>query len=435
MLAARLATVLGQSTAPSVDFNFLTGQLDSRVAFSRGSGASYFDATGTLQVANNNVPRFDYGPTPGAAPIGLLVEEQRTNGVRNPIMSGAVAGSPGTWPTDWASALLGTGITTAVAGSGVESGIYFVDLQFSGTPSATISNFLQIDFETASGIAASNSQTWTESVYLRLVGGSFANVTGMQLVVRQYDGSSAFLAGLATTGALPTSAPLATQRYTQTVTTNNASTAFIQPGLNIGFTISAPINFTLRIGLPQLELGPFATSPIFPAGTPAATTRALDSVTVPAGSFVNPSQGTIAVEAMASNIASSENLCVAAINGVGGLTTNSIDWQNQSATNKLSLLSTGSGSFTNLGGFTGTLTAGATFKSAVAYSIGAAASYALALNASVATAQAASPPNLSGGSAQITLGFGRNNPLSGYIRRVRYWPRVLSSAELQRVTT
>ncbi len=46
--------------------------------FTRNSVATYFDSTGTLQTASNNIPRFDYDPVTHA-PKGILIEEARTN--------------------------------------------------------------------------------------------------------------------------------------------------------------------------------------------------------------------------------------------------------------------------------------------------------------------------------------------------------------------
>jgi hypothetical protein len=50
-------------TMQSLDLNFLSGALDSRITLARaGATATYFNSAGTLQVASANAPRFDYDP-------------------------------------------------------------------------------------------------------------------------------------------------------------------------------------------------------------------------------------------------------------------------------------------------------------------------------------------------------------------------------------
>jgi hypothetical protein len=70
--------------AAALDLSFMTpGTLDPRITFSRAAGsATYIDATGTIQTAGTNVPRFDYDPLSHAL-RGLLIEEARTNLVLN----------------------------------------------------------------------------------------------------------------------------------------------------------------------------------------------------------------------------------------------------------------------------------------------------------------------------------------------------------------
>jgi hypothetical protein len=48
------------------------------ITFTRASEATFFDASGTLQTASNDAPRFDHDPVTGES-RGLLIEEARTN--------------------------------------------------------------------------------------------------------------------------------------------------------------------------------------------------------------------------------------------------------------------------------------------------------------------------------------------------------------------
>jgi len=62
---------------PTLSLDFMQpGALDSRITFTRASTATYTDASGVIQTAATNAPRWDYA---GGVLRGLLIEEQRTN--------------------------------------------------------------------------------------------------------------------------------------------------------------------------------------------------------------------------------------------------------------------------------------------------------------------------------------------------------------------
>ena len=67
------------SIRPSLLLDFAnSGGLDPRITFTRASTATYFDAQGVLQPAASGEPRFDHDPITGES-LGLLIEESRTN--------------------------------------------------------------------------------------------------------------------------------------------------------------------------------------------------------------------------------------------------------------------------------------------------------------------------------------------------------------------
>jgi hypothetical protein len=236
----------------------------------------------------------DHNPST-LAPLGFLIEEARTNSIRNNTMQGAVAGSPGTIPTNWQSASSATGITRNSVAVGTENGIPYVDLRYTGTASS--SGTVQITTEQNTGVAALTAQVWTASYYLKHVGGTLPGNVSTIWVERDAGGASV------TTGNTPaitvTSAGLATQRASVTRTLSGGATvAFIQNRVEINVTNGAVVDFTLRIGLPQLELGAFATSPILTSG--AAATRLADSASITGTNFSsiwNAVEGTVVVQA------------------------------------------------------------------------------------------------------------------------------------------
>jgi hypothetical protein len=242
------------------------------IIFTRASDGTFVGSNGLIQTAGTNVPRFDHNPLTGEC-LGLLVEEQRTNSIRNNTMVGAVAGTPGTLPTNWNE--LTAGLTRQVVGTGVSNEINYVDIRLSGitnTTSATIA------FEVPTQIAAATGQTWSESFWLAIVGGSASGINSIFLnyVERSSAGGAVTQQNPAEIKNLLSASFI---QYSGAATlSGGANTAFIQPRILFGFASGASIDITLRIGLPQLEQGAFATSVIRTSTT--AVTRSASVVDV-----------------------------------------------------------------------------------------------------------------------------------------------------------
>jgi hypothetical protein len=249
--------------APSLDFNFVANPtLDPRITFTRSSSANYFDATGTLQSAATNTPRIDYGPTVFT-----------TNLVRNSTNVGAAVGTPGTAPTNVGLTSPQVGLNRSIVTFATENNHSYIDVRYSGTASGTS---VSIDAETAGGIVAVQGQTFTYSVDVTLVGGSLAGVTGVTLVQSERNGAGTQVGstnGTAFNVATETGSNLAANRQSLSATMANATTASVIPRVAVGVTNGAAIDFTLRIGAPQVELGTVANKWI-PTSTVAVSAPA-----------------------------------------------------------------------------------------------------------------------------------------------------------------
>lgn len=238
-------------------------------AFNRTTAGWCFDATGTLVQVAADTPRFDHDPATLAC-RGLLLEEARTNGIRNPRAEGAtpgVIGAGGVLPTNWAVGALG-GITTTIVGTGTEAGIPYCDIRFSGTASGNFG----VDCE--GWLGAAPGDVWTYSAFVRLVAGSLANVTAVTTRV-YYSGGGTNTQGTVT----PTAAGLASQRWVCAPATAGTGVGSVKGALRID--VAGAVDLTLRVGAPQMEKGPAPSSVILPpAGAPAATTRSADQTRV-----------------------------------------------------------------------------------------------------------------------------------------------------------
>lgn len=398
------------ATALDVWLN-IPGELDPRITFTRASTASYTDAGGVMRSAAVNQPRWDFNPATLAL-NGLLIEEARTNIIRNNTAVGAVVGTPGTLPTTGWSVFSANGLATNVVGFGTSNGIAYVDLRFVGTTTGT---FYVLALDSA-GAVASSGQVWTASLYHALVGGSLANVTLVSLDHRF------------TGGTVPQQifTPTATLTRAVHTATAGASVTLDVPAIQIQFANGVPIDLTLRLGLPMLELGGHASSAIPTAG--AAVTRAADGASLPIGAWYNQSAGSLAGTFMPAYIPPAAiNPVVAEFDDGTVNTVASLRIATTSAMLATIVVASANlvqASTVNLVAVSAPQRAALTWNpSALNVCLNGGAVGTIAPTALPATV------------TRLALGTGRTTQLNGWLSRVRYWPRALSNVELQAVTT
>jgi hypothetical protein len=337
-------------------------------------------------------------------------------------MVGAVVGTPGALPTNWTYGQLST-LTTRVVAVSTENGINYIDIQISGTATATP----VIYFEANSRVVATNAQTWATSVYVKQVGGSTTNISALSTTLRMSSSTSTnlgFISG--TTITLPASSvSLSACRFSSAHTTTNASTAYVMPALV--FSTSGAVDITLRIGMPQLEQAAFATSVIATSGSDGS--RAADLVAINTLSpWYNSTQGTLFAQFEAS-----PNTYTAYVDISNGVTAqNSIHIDNDSGlmravyysgSSPVAILSLGS-----IG------TVGTINKVATSYAVND-----FRANRNGGTIVSYTPGALPVGLTQMNIGTDpsgtASNVINGHIQRITYYPRSMADYELQTLTS
>jgi hypothetical protein len=168
------------------------------------------------------------------------------------------------------------GLTNTVIGTGVENGVAYLDVRVSGTPA--VSTFYNLVPDIL--VAGTSGQTWAGSFWGKFIAGSLTN-TVPAIEIRESDAAQGFLTN--TTAGISLSSTLT--RFSLVRTLTNASTAFVSVRFIWQVTNGLPVDFTFRIGFPQLEQGAFATS-VIPTTT-AAATRTADVATMVGDNFSN----------------------------------------------------------------------------------------------------------------------------------------------------
>lgn len=353
---------------------------------------------------------------------GFLTEPQGTNEIRNNTMVGAVAGDPGTTPTNWVVDGDENGLEREVIGVGTADGIEYIDIKWSGT--TTGAGTLRIKAEGTQQIAAVQGETWTLSTYIALVAGTETGLGTTKLQISEYDNAAAIGTSHASAdiGAMPTDLKAGRQEFTATLADVDA--AFIEPhAVVITYSTTTAIDFTLRIGLPQCEENNHATSVI--KTYTAAVTRVADTASISFPTF-DATQGTF-IWSVVSNSPFDGTRWVMRLKSAD--TTNSVGvYLDGSGLARLHYKVTGS---SDDEAATGALTQGVRSNMAHSYD-NSASRGSRDGNAAAGSRALAGPPV---GISEYYIGYTPSTQhFSGFIPRLDYYPLALADADLERLS-
>lgn len=414
MLTPSYSTTATERVLPRLYLDFLAGTLDARVAFTRAANtATRVNSTGALETVLANTPRFNYNPT-SLVCLGLLIETSSTNSIRNSTATGAVAGTPGTSPTNWINfTSLLSGVQASIAAVGVENGVEYIDVNFAGT--ATASTNLRYDFDLTTAIPAAVGQTWSQSVYVKTISGTPPNCV-LNLIERSAAGAI-LISSLSGTLNL-TATNLLNGRGGSTHTLSNASTAYVQSGFRFSVVNGTAYNFTVRLGLPQLEQSPSITSVI--KTSTVAVARNADVAVMTGTNFSSwwqATQGAAVVRVLPSTISGVRP----AIEFDDNTADNAITLRGNAANPELFIRATTDQAQIDAG----TIVANTAYNLSGAWNTD---NCAAAIDGATAVTDAsATIPTVT----QARLGSDGTNYLNGHLQTFRYWPQRLTNAEVQ----
>jgi len=379
------------------------------ITFTRASTGTFFNSSGVLTSAAIDAPRLDYDPSTLAAQ-GLLIEEARTNlclqsedwgsatwsKSGSTITANATAAPTGTTIADKLveDTSTGTHITTQSIslGGSVDNSAYVISVFAKASERTRFQLF--DNAQASSGITAFD-----------LSNGTVVSGTGTITAVGN---------GWYRCSVFPLKSTSITSTLTIRLISTGTTTSYTGDGTSGIFLFGA-----------QLEAGAFPTSYI--PTTTTALTRSADVASVNTLSpWWNSAAGTFYAEFSVPQIGRAGRLLAVDDGGI----TNMIDGT-ISATNGVSIEAVAAGVYGGFASAVGSITANATQKSALTFSTS--ASETACLNAGTVGSN-----NITLPSASLTrLLLGRQNngvELCGYLRRLTFYPRQLSNAELQAIT-
>ena len=364
------------------------------ITFTRASTATFTGSNGLIQSAAIDAPRFDFDPVTLAA-RGILIEEQRTN-----LLTYSEDFSNAAWlkaGTGTASAPVVTA-NAATAPDGATSADLIVFNRGAGN-TLTDHSYMSQSPSVTSG-------AHTQTVWLKAAS---PGDVGKQLALRNVGGANYLTVTLTADWV----------RYTRTETGASPTFEIANRG-----TFTADNSVSAYVWGAQLEAGSFATSYI--PTVASQVTRSADAASVNTLSpWYNAAEGTLFVQATSSVPDSDAIVRFAAALFETGSYANAV---------RLERLGGVARDVQTVGGSSNVVTAlwsaGNTVAIAGAYKN---SNSAASFNGAAVQDIAGNVPT---GIATLGIGGGvsGSNSLCGHIRRITYYPRRLSNAELQAIT-
>ena len=216
----------------------------------------------------------------------MLIEPESTNQIRNGSGTGAVVGTPGTFPLYWN--ISDGGLTREIVATGTENGVAYVDIKLSGTAST---NSAVIFLEATTTISATGGETWTQSVFLKEIDAT-SNYDDIYFRAYNYTSAPSYV-NVNNGSSLTVTTDL--ERYESTWTLSGATIASSNPSILFSLTNGNTYDFTIRIGLAQYEESPIATS--YMPTTGSTFTRGKDEASMTnVSGLIGQKEGTLYVE-------------------------------------------------------------------------------------------------------------------------------------------
>ena len=401
--------VAAQYTIWETNVGLVSKTFGDIITFTRASSATFTGSNGLIQSAAIDAPRFDYDPVTLAAK-GLLIEEQRTNLSLYSEQFDDASWTKGNSSITVNATTSPDGLTTADklvedTATSTHRVLNFSALVVSTTAPTAYSVYAKAAERTAVRVTDNDAQ----GADFDLVTGATSNISAGVTAEAKNVGNGWWRLSIVRTSSTVNG------RIVVNLLSAGA-TSYTGNGTSGAFIWGA-----------QLEAGAFATSYI--PTVASQVTRSADVASVNTLSpWYNAAEGTLYVEGSTLALASSDRI-IAAFSDNTSSNTFELYKQSNSATARLYMATSGVLQADLI--FASVFNAGTNAKLAAAYKVNDVAMTANA--AAVQTDVTATVPVVT------TLGIGtRSTPgalvWGGHIRRITYYPRRLSNAELQAIT-